>query len=495
MIIGHGVDTQDITAVEAVFERRPNFLTTILTEAEQTIFEQKKGKHRMEFLAGRFSAKEAFSKALGTGIGSKVSWHDLEIMPNEAGQPIAVKYPKNNNNMVVHISISHSKGFVHSSVIIEQRETMPQPVSYHRDAWIEISAANVKHNIDYIRELTHTERFFAVVKANAYGHGLLPMVTAIKAAGVEGFAVATLDEGIWLRNDGVTEPILVLGVSPVVQVNLMAEYNLMPVVASEAWMQAAIAELNPTSELQVWLAVDTGMGRIGFRERDSLERAIETINANEQLVLHSIGMHFATADEKNSDYFEQQLARWHAMTDGMELPAGTLTHAANSATSLWYELPTTDLSRVGAAMYGFDPSQGQLQAMDLRPVLSLRANLTHVKHVAAGQSISYGATYTTTEPEWIGTLPIGYADGYVRSLQGMDVLLPDGRRAEIVGRIAMDQMMVRLPEELPAGTTITLIGRVGDDEITLVDLANKVGTIPYEIATELSVRLPRKLVD
>ena len=145
-------------------------------------------------------------------------------------------------------------------------------------------------------------------------------------------------------------------------------------------------------------------------------------------------------------------------------------------------------------MYGFDASQGALPNRELQPVLSLKAELVHVKQVPAGTSISYGATYTTTEPEWIGTVPVGYADGYPRALQGMDVLLPDGRRAELVGRIAMDQFMIRLPEEMPVGTVVTLIGQVGDEEITLVDLANKMDTIPYEIATGLSPRLPRHLV-
>ena len=169
-------------------------------------------------------------------------------------------------------------------------------------------------------------------------------------------------------------------------------------------------------------------------------------------------------------------------------------HLSNSWTSLWHEQPSTDLVRVGAGMYGFDPSQGELAMREIQPVLSLKAELVHVKQVEAGESISYGATYTTSEPEWIGTLPVGYADGYPRALQGMTALLPDGREIELIGRIAMDQLMVKLPEELPVGTVVTLIGSVDDKSITLVDLANKMGTIPYEIATGLSPRLPRKLV-
>ena len=126
--------------------------------------------------------------------------------------------------------------------------------------------------------------------------------------------------------------------------------------------------------------------------------------------------------------------------------------------------------------------------------MSLKAELVHVKKVAAGTAISYGATYTTTQSEWVGTLPLGYADGYARQLQGMYGLLPDGRHVEIIGRIAMDQLMVRLPEDMPIGTVITLVGKAGQEEIALADLADHLDTIPYEIATSLSTRLPRKLV-
>lgn len=493
MIIGQGIDAQVISDVTRLAERRPEFIDVVLTPAEREVFDVRKGKHQMEFLAGRFSIKEAYSKAIGTGIGSEAHWHDMEVLPNEAGQPVMVKHPKQ-DEAVAHISISHTGDTVHSSVILESLASLHQPVSERRPSWLEISAKALAHNVAYVRELTETNRFFAVVKANAYGHGLPQIVTAAKRAGVDGFAVATIDEGVWLRQFGVKLPILILGVTPATYVADLAKYDLIPVVASETWLDDALSQLNSEATLTVSVAVDTGMGRIGIRDRAELERVVAKLNAANNVVFQGIGMHFATADGNDTVYFEKQLAKWHELTDELDLPADIWRHLANSGTSLWHEQPSTDAVRVGAAMYGFDASQGALPNRELQPVLSLKAELVHVKQVPAGTSISYGATYTTTEPEWIGTVPVGYADGYPRALQGMDVLLPDGRSAELVGRIAMDQFMIRLPEEMPVGTVVTLIGQVGDEEITLVDLANKMDTIPYEIATGLSPRLPRHLV-
>lgn len=505
MIVGHGIDAQIISKVSAVAERRPGFVDVILTPAERAVYDARKGKHRQEFLAGRFSIKEAYSKAIGTGIGSQAHWQDIEILPNEAGQPIMVKHPRQ-NQVVVHISISHTGDTVHSSVILEkaiapsvagenhEKVANQAVISTRRPAWIEISASAIAQNIATIRELTGTHHFIAIVKANAYGHGLAQVVTAANQANVDGFGVATIDEGIWLRQYGVMEPIFILGVTPADYVDDLVTYQLIPVVTSEVWLDAVSRKLPSQATLVLSIGVDTGMGRIGIRHREELQRVVEKINQNDQLILKGVGMHFATADEKNQTYYQQQVKTWHKLVDNLPLPSNIWYHLANSATSLWHEQPSHDAIRVGAAMYGFNPSGKEITTDKLTPALSLKAELVHVKKVAAGTAISYGATYTTTQSEWVGTLPLGYADGYARQLQGMYGLLPDGRHVEIIGRIAMDQLMVRLPEDMPIGTVITLVGKAGQEEITLADLADHLDTIPYEIATSLSTRLPRKLV-
>lgn len=504
MIVGHGIDAQVISRVVNVVQRRPNFVDVILTPAERAIYNNRKGKHQQEFLAGRFSIKEAYSKAIGTGIGSQAHWQDIEVLPNEAGQPIMVKHPKQ-GEFNVHISISHTGDMVQSSVILETYKTTltglnqldvtdQAVVSTRRPAWVEVSASAIQHNITAIRHLTGVKRFIAIVKANAYGHGLTQVVLAAQQANIDGFGVATIDEAIWLREFGVDLPIFILGVTPAVYADDLVKYQLIPVVTSEAWLDELIDNMPKTQQLPVSIGVDTGMGRIGIRQQNELVRVVDKIAAHKQLSLKGIGMHFATADEKDTTYYQKQLQNWHQLVDNLQLPSDVWYHMANSATTLWHEQPTSDTVRVGAAMYGFNPSGDVLATDKLIPALSLKASLVHVKEVAAGTSVSYGATYTTEQTEWIGTLPIGYADGYARQLQGMYGLLADGRRVEIVGRIAMDQLMVRLPEALPVGTVVTLIGQSGQEKITLEMLANRLGTIPYEVATSLAPRLPRKLV-
>jgi len=176
-----------------------------------------------------------------------------------------------------------------------------------------------------------------------------------------------------------------------------------------------------------------------------------------------------------------------------ELPR--YVHVSNSATSLWHQACNGYVIRFGVALYGLNPSGTELSApYHLQPALSLTAELAFVKKLARGKSISYGATYTATQDEWIGTVPIGYADGYERRLQGFHVLV-DGQACEIVGRVCMDQLMVRLPKAYPVGTKVTLVGTDGDQTISLQDVADYCGTIHYEIACGLATRLPRVYTD
>lgn len=378
---------------------------------------------------------------------------------------------------------------------MKNNEKMNAPIAVHRPSWIEISESALIHNVTYVRELTGADRFCAVVKANAYGHGLAQVVPAVLKAGVDCLAVATMDEAIWLRDFGVTLPVFILGLTEAQDAKLLATYQVIPAVSTYEWLLEAATYLDQDDRMEVALVVDSGMGRIGFTDKTELLAATEWVNASDNIEIQSVWTHFATADEIDDTYFEKQLATWHDRVDSLPLADGVWRHLANSATSLWHEQPSQDMVRVGAAIYGFDASQGALPNRDLKPVMSLKAKLVHVKHVPAGTSISYGATYTTTTDEWIATVPVGYADGYRRALQGTSVLLPDGRRADVVGRIAMDQMMIRLPEALPVGTVVTLLGQVGDQYIRLEDLADELNTIPYEIATSMAQRLHRRVVD
>lgn len=368
-------------------------------------------------------------------------------------------------------------------------------IGEHRHTQVKIDLQAIKHNIN--EEMTRKDpltELWAVVKANGYGHGIIQVAQAAKQAGATGFCVAILDEALALRAAGITEPILVLGITEPEYAPLIAEKDISVAVGSQEWLDQAgqiLATNHVSAPLHVHLALDTGMGRIGFQTPAELSVAVETLHqAASPFDFEGIFTHFATADQADDTYFEHQIDNWKKLIAVIdELPR--YVHVSNSATSLWHQACNGNMIRFGVALYGLNPSGTELTSpYRLHPALSLTAQLSFVKKLVRGKSISYGATYTAAQDEWIGTVPIGYADGYERRLQGFHVLV-DGEVCEIVGRVCMDQMMVRLPHEVPVGSTVTLVGTDGDQTITLQDIADYCGTIHYEIACGLAPRLPR----
>ncbi|QBO36499.1 alanine racemase [Periweissella cryptocerci] len=371
-------------------------------------------------------------------------------------------------------------------------------VGVHRPTKLILDGQALAHNIA-VSKAPFDENIdvFAVVKANAYGHGVAEIAKMAKAAGATGFAVALLDEGIELRELGYTdEPILVLGITPSEWAVDAAKYRISLTVGDLDWLQVAqplLARAGINTPLRVHMGVDTGMGRIGVRTPADLVTASQYLrNHATEFEFEGMFTHFATADEENKDYFESQLGNWQAAINAVK-PLPRFVHAANSAASLWRskEVPTNVL-RLGAAMYGFNPSGDVLPESRLQPVMSLTTEIAFVKQVAAGDKVSYGATYTATDEEWIATLPIGYADGFLRRMQGFHVLV-NGEYADIVGRVTMDQTMIRLSAYQPVGTTVTIVGQDGDKSLTLSELANYAATIPYEIVTDFSTRIKREV--
>jgi len=368
-------------------------------------------------------------------------------------------------------------------------------IGEHRHTQVNIDLQAIKHNIN--EEMTRKDpltELWAVVKANGYGHGIIQVAQAAKQAGATGFCVAILDEALALRAAGLTEPILVLGITEPEYAPLIAEKDISVAVGSQAWLDQAqsILQANQVkTPLHVHLALDTGMGRIGFQTPAELAVAVKSLTQTKSpFDFEGIFTHFATADQADDTYFTHQLANWKALIAVVpELPR--YVHVSNSATSLWHQACNGNMIRFGVALYGLNPSGTELSApYHLQPALSLTAELSFVKKLARGKSISYGATYTADQDEWIGTVPIGYADGYERRLQGFHVLVA-GQFCEIVGRVCMDQLMVRLPHEVPVGSKVTLVGRDGDQTISLQSVADYCGTIHYEIACGLATRLPR----
>ncbi|WP_057895273.1 alanine racemase [Liquorilactobacillus oeni] len=369
-------------------------------------------------------------------------------------------------------------------------------VGTHRNTYAKISLAIIKRNIGIEKKKMDPEQaLFAVVKANAYGHGLLEVSQAAHEAGVDGFCVAIIDEGLKLRLAGIKELILVLGVNPPAQAVLMAQNNLSATVDSLAFLQAAAPLLRAKNvRLAVHLALDTGMSRIGFRTKEELKKALAFLKAHrEEFIFEGIFTHFATADSTAQtalDHYHRQLEKFHElMTVVINKPR--YVHVANSAASLWHKEAKGNAVRFGIAMYGLNPSGGELELpSELKPAMSLYSEIVSVRQLDAGNSVGYGKTYTASKAEWIATVPIGYADGWLRRMQGFKVLVK-GIYCAIVGRVCMDQIMIRLPYELPVGEKVTLIGTDNKKTITAQDIATYSKTIHYEVLCALSERIPR----
>lgn len=370
-------------------------------------------------------------------------------------------------------------------------------VGIHRNAKIKISKQALYKNIRNERiRLPKDSHLFMVVKADGYGHGAINVAKIAKQAGADGFCVAILDEALELRRAGIQDPILVLGISRIEDVLLMSQYHISATVSSLAWLKAALPKLKQahTSVLNIHLGLDTGMGRIGFQTREDLRDAIQFITKNPAFNFEGIFTHFSTADDNSVDYFNLQLKRFDDLMTVVK-PRPKYVHVSNSATSLWHSHCNGNMIRFGVAAYGLNPSGGTLKLpYPLLPVLSLTTEIVYCKQVAAGRSIGYGATYTAQDNEWIATLPVGYADGITRRMQGFKVLV-NGTFCPIIGRVCMDQVMIKVPNFVSAGTPVTIIGKDGENEITLQDIATYCGTIHYEVACLLTSRLPRVLVD
>lgn len=393
--------------------------------------------------------------------------------------------------------------------ILLEENTMSQPLylrrelsivvdDFYRDTWIEINLETIKYNITQMKEkLPQDSNIIAVVKANAYGHGMVPVAKKAIESGANGLAVALLEEALTLREASIKVPILVLGWVPPQFAPLAAENNITLSVFQKDWL-AEVTRYEVEKPLQLHLKLDTGMGRIGLRKEEEIASLLGEIKDNPKVRLTGIFTHFATADEADLDFFHQQNARFEQLLsvfkENWEEPV--TIHIGNSAASIRFPNNMHNCIRFGISMYGLYPSAivKEEQAIKLKPAFSLHSKLVHVKKLTKGESVSYGRTYIAQADEWIGTIPIGYGDGWNRRLQGMDVLV-EGKRLPIVGRICMDQLMIKLDREYEIGTKVTLIGKQGNATIEMDEVAEYLGTINYEVPCMLNERIPRVYVD
>lgn len=363
---------------------------------------------------------------------------------------------------------------------------------FYRDTWAEVDLDHIKENVKSIKgHLPEEVDFIAVVKANAYGHGDSQTAEAALEAGASMLAVAFMDEALALRKKGITAPVLVLGASRPEDVNIAAEEEIILTVFQEEWLSKAREVLKDDTSISLHIKIDTGMGRIGIRSAEELKSIERSIQNDTRLELHGVYTHFATADELDETYFKEQLRLFEELLASLDaLPP--CVHSSNSAAALMHADAQFNAVRVGIAMYGLTPSleiEPELP-VQLNEAFTLHSRLVHVKKLEKGQKVSYGATYEATEDIWVGTLPIGYADGWIRRLQGQEVLI-NGKRSPIIGRICMDQCMVKLPNDVPVGSIATLIGNQGEEMISINEIAKRLETINYEVPCIISSRVPR----
>ncbi|WP_228467593.1 MULTISPECIES: alanine racemase [Bacillales] len=375
---------------------------------------------------------------------------------------------------------------------VGKKEKVLETKTFHRDTWAEVNLDSIFENISSMKKsLRKGVSLFAVVKANAYGHGDYEVAKTALEAGADFLSVAFLDEALALRKKGILAPILVLGASRPESAALAAEYGISLTVFDVAWLEKAKDLLKPGQVLQIHVKVDSGMGRIGIRDIGQLIKVESLLEREVCFNFQGIFTHFATADEIKTDFYEKQLAFFKGMLSKLTRKP-EYVHAANSAASLRFTDPEWNAIRMGISMYGLSPSMEMkpILPFPLKQAISLRTKMVAVKQLSKGESVSYGATYTAEGDEWIGTLPIGYADGWIRKLQGQEVLV-DGKRVPIVGRICMDQCMIKLPGPYPVGTEVTLMGNDGDESITVDEIAAKLETINYEVTCMIAARVPR----
>ncbi len=369
-----------------------------------------------------------------------------------------------------------------------------------RPAWIEIDLAALRHNISAFRALLSPgTRMMCIIKANAYGHGAVPLARTLRRGGITHFGVALLQEGLELRESGIPEPILILGYTPDEDLAAAVENGLtltLYTLEQARALDRVAGKIGKTA--RVHLKIDTGMGRIGFLPTKPSIHAISQIAALPNLALEGIYSHQAWADNPDGAYARRQFETFtnflgDLKTVGLQFK---IVHMANSAATINYPDMHLDLVRVGISLYGLypDPVMSIQPKIDLKPLMSVKTRLVHVKEVPKGTPISYGCTFTTSRKSIIGTIPMGYADGIPRLLSNRGEMLVKGRRCPIVGRVCMDQFMVDLtdlPEKVSAGEEAVFLGRQGSEEITADEIAEKAETINYEIVTRMSTRLPR----
>ena len=371
-----------------------------------------------------------------------------------------------------------------------------------RPVWAEINLSNLDYNIKNIKAKIGDREMIGVIKADAYGHGSIKVAEVLRENGCKTFAIATLQEAITLRQAGAKEEIIMLGLTPDIYADTIVNYDITPVVCDSANAKAfsdAAAEAGKV--VSGLIAVDTGMGRIGYLadEPDYAVEYVKKIAALPNFKIKGMFSHMATADAFDKTYSHQQEAKYNKFYEtltsaGIDIPFRTL---ANSASIM--ELPSVhfDACRPGIILYGCYPSdEVDVNQLSIKPVMSVKANIVHLKDVPAGFSVGYGRKYISEKPAKIATIALGYADGYPRPYSAQAKVIVNGVIAPIAGNICMDQCMIDVTDVpgVKVGDEVIVMGTDGKNTILADDIAKATGTINYEITCAFGQRLPKVYV-
>lgn len=373
----------------------------------------------------------------------------------------------------------------------------------YRRVCAEVDLDALMHNVEFMRAgINPDTQMLAVIKTDGYGHGGIPIAKCLEPLDyLYGFATATPEEAFLLRENGVKKPILVLGYSYSYAYERMAKEGIRGAVFEKSQLDELVCAAKKADiPIRVHIKVDTGMGRIGITpDEKGLEFVKQVFDyaAEGHLEIEGMFTHFAKADETDKSSARKQMELFRTFTDRVEseLNLKLLKHCSNSAGILELPEANMDIVRAGISLYGLRPSDEVLYGVsEMKPVLSLRSSIVYIKTIHAGQSVSYGGTYTATKDTKVATVPVGYGDGYPRALSGpVGYVLIHGKKAPILGRVCMDQFMVDVSEipEASMGDSVTLIGRDKEECITVEMLGDLSGRFNYELVCDLGNRVPR----
>jgi len=366
-----------------------------------------------------------------------------------------------------------------------------------RQVWAEIDLDAVKFNIRNIKKIVKDKEIIAVVKADAYGHGAIDLAPILMKNGASKLAVAIITEALELIENNINAPIMILGYTPLEYGNILIENNIEQTVYDLEYAKGlSKIALSFGKKAKIHIAIDTGMGRIGFLPNSETIKTIEEISALEGIRIEGLFTHFATSDEESKEYTYEQFSKLNSITKilkekGIDIP---LKHASNSGAII--DLPETylDAVRAGIILYGYYPSEEvDKEHLEIKNVMTVKTNICHIKELDKDMYVSYGRTFRTNRKSIIATLPIGYADGYSRLLSGKAKVIINGKLVPVIGRICMDQCMIDVTDAgtVRVGDEVIILGSDGELKFNADDMAEAMGTINYEVLCMIKQRIPR----